>query len=112
MHPGDIVVATLQEPREQVWGLLIRLDGAGVIIRGVDARNFEEWTRQVASDHEAELGPSTVFYPAHRIERVALDEPVGAVPSMHGRFQEIVGKEAAEVLEADPTKGVGFVTEE
>ena len=101
MDTGDIVVATLAEPREQVWGLLMRLDGAGVIIRGIDARNFEEWTRQVASDHEPELGPSTVFYPAHRIERVDLDETVGAVPSMRGRFLDITGKEAAEALEND-----------
>lgn len=101
MDTGDIVVATLGDPREQIWGLLMRLDGAGVIIRGIDARNFEEWTRQVASDHEPELGPSTVFYPAHRIERIDLDEPVGAVPSMRGRFFDITGKDAAETFKAE-----------
>lgn len=98
MERGDLILAVLREPREQIWGVLLRLDTAGLEIRGLDARNFEEWARQIAAGSPAQLGPATVYYPSHRIERVSLDEPVGAVPSMEQRFREIVGREPKEHL--------------
>lgn len=88
---GDIVLVVLHEPKEMIWGKMLKLDSAGVSIRGINTRNFEEWSRQLASDSEPELGPATVFYPSHRIERVSLDEQIGIVPSMSQRFSDIVG---------------------
>ena len=93
MKDGDIVLASLHDPKEMVWGIILRLDNAGMVIRGINTRNFEEWTRQLSSGVEPELGPSTVFYPSHRIERVSLDEQIGIVPSMTNRFVEVVGEE-------------------
>lgn len=98
MERGDLVLAVLREPREQVWGVLLRLDTSGLEIRGLDARNFEEWARQIAAGTPAQLGPATVYYPSHRLERVSLDEPIGAVPSMAQRFLEIVGEDPREHL--------------
>lgn len=98
MEKGDLVVVHAGEPREQLWGVLIRLDLAGVEVRGVDLANFEQWCRQLAGEGEPQLGPATVFLPAHRIERVTLDEQVGAVPSLGDRFRRIVGAEPREHL--------------
>jgi len=98
MGTGDLVVVHASEPREQLWGTLIRLDSAGVEVRGVDLANFEQWCQQLAGEGEPQLGPATVFLPAHRIERVTLDEQVGAVQSFRDRFHEIVGVEAQEHL--------------
>lgn len=96
MERGDIIIALLQDPREQIWGALLRLDQAGLEIRGIDARNFEEWTRQVAGGKDMELGPATLFFPSHRIEKISLDEQVGIVPSMTTQFEDIVGKHPKE----------------
>lgn len=98
MNPGDLVVAVLQNPREQVWGVLEQLSAAGVVVRGINTRNFEEWSRQVIGDNATELGPETTFFPSHRIERISLDAPVGSVPSLAGRFKEISGRDAMDVF--------------
>lgn len=98
MKKGDIVLVTLHEPREQIWGLLLRIKSSGAFIRGIDARNFEEWARELTTEHEPQLGLSTLYFPTHRIERISLDEKIGVVPSMKGRFQEITSMDAMEVL--------------
>lgn len=96
MERGDIIIALLREPREQIWGALLRLDQAGLEIRGLDPRIFDEWARQLAGNKEMELGPSTLFFPSHRIEKISLDEQVGSVPSMSAQFENIVGKHPKE----------------
>jgi hypothetical protein len=98
MKPGDLVSVQLQSPREQLWGVLMRLDQSGIELRGVELGIFEEWWTQLAKGEEIELGPTTLFFPAHRIERVSLDEQVGTVPSMSNRFHSITGKEPREFL--------------
>jgi len=98
MNPGDIVVAVLQNPREQVWGAVQKLDAAGLSIRGINTTNFEEWSRQVAASDNTELGLETIFYPAHRLERINLDEQIGSVPSMTSRFEEITGKAVSAIF--------------
>lgn len=98
MKPGDLVTANLREPREQFWGLLVRLDSTGIVLRGIDAGNFEQWCRQLAGGSEPELGPTTVFFPSHRLERATLDERVGSVPSMEEYFRGVVGADPRGIL--------------
>lgn len=96
MERGDMINALLRDPREQIWGALLRLDQAGLEIRGIDTRIFDEWVRQVAGNKDIELGPATIFFPSHRIEKISLDEQVGSVPSMSAQFEGIVGKHPKE----------------
>lgn len=98
MERGDLVVASFNNPREQLWGVLIRLDHSGVAIRGIELGNFEEWCRQLAGKDQPQLGLETIFFPAHRVERVSLDERIGTVPSFQERFQEIVGKDPRQEI--------------
>ncbi|MBI3935045.1 MAG: hypothetical protein HY316_10170, partial [Acidobacteria bacterium] len=42
---------------------------------------------------------STVFYPMHRVERIAQDEPAGDIPSIVERFRRRVGISLVEYLE-------------
>ena len=94
MNKGDLIVLTLHDPREQIWGVLRKISVAGIYVRGIDIRNFEEWSQQIALAKDPQLGPATHFFPMLRIERLSADEPVGAVPSMQQRFSEIVGQDA------------------
>jgi hypothetical protein len=98
MERGNLVVVNLSDPREQIWGLLHRLDSSGIEVRGIDLANFEEWCRQLVRADEPQLGPTTIFFPAHRIDRVTLDERVGAVPSFQERFEEIVSGKPVNFL--------------
>lgn len=91
-------MAYLREPREQSWGFLLKLDGAGAWLRGIELDSFEAWTRQVARGEPGFLSPSTFFVPLHRVEKLVADLPSGPVPSLSDRFQQITGKPAGEFL--------------
>ena len=86
MKIHSVVLVTLHAPRERIWGLLLDTTPAGITVCGIDLNSFDEWLRQLGTDEE--LGLSTVFYPLHRVEKIALDEAMGNLPSLHDRFQE------------------------
>ena len=46
IEPGSLVVINCSNPREKFWGLLIRLDPVGAVIRGLDLNSVEDWLRQ------------------------------------------------------------------
>ena len=96
---GSIVVAHLREPREKIWGILIALENPGIWIRGVDVHSFEDWARQVGKDGEGLIAPSTLFLPFLRVEKLVLDEPMGPVPSMAQRLEQMAGVTAEAALE-------------
>jgi hypothetical protein len=98
VRPGALVIISLQSPREKMWGVLVRLMTAGVILRGVDLEIFEEWALQEASGGDPMLGPTTVFLPMTRLERVEVDETVGPVPSYCSRFESSTRRRALDAL--------------
>ena len=98
MGEGTLVVAYLREPREQSWGVLLKLEGTGVWLRGIELDSFESWIREVAREEAGFLGLSTFFVPLHRVEKLVVDERSGPVPSLAERFEEITGQRAAEFL--------------
>jgi hypothetical protein len=98
LNPGTAVVVYLHNPKEKVWGFLVSTMAAGVVVRGMDLPAFEDWMRQEVRGEEQLLGPSTVFYPMNRVERMEKDETVGALPSYCERFQREVGRTVEEVL--------------
>jgi hypothetical protein len=44
------------------------------------------------------VGMTTVFYPMHRVERIASDERSGSIPSLADRFSAKVGLSIQEYL--------------
>jgi hypothetical protein len=102
LAPGSPVVLYLREPKAKVWGILVSLTPAGVVIRGMDLTTFEDWLRQEKRGEEPVLGLLTLFYPMSRLERLEKDEDLGPVPSYAGRFAREVGRTVTEVLGLDP----------
>jgi len=41
LAPGVAVVLYLHTPREKLWGVLLSLEPAGIVIRGVDLAVFD-----------------------------------------------------------------------
>jgi len=99
MDLHSIVVVSLHSPKEKFWGELLALNQAGVTIRGVDLNSFDHFVREISEPDNERTGLPTVFFPMTRIERVALDEPSGAIPSMAELFQRKVGRSLREYLE-------------
>jgi hypothetical protein len=95
---GDPVIVYLQLPKEKVWGLLVSLGTAGVVVRCIDLAAFDDWMRQEARGDEPYLGLSTVFYPMNRVERMERDETVGPVVSYADRFAREVGRSVREAV--------------
>jgi hypothetical protein len=93
---GCIVLATLREPREKIWGALLALDPAGISLQGMELSSFEEATSAfVAGDP---LNTAVLFFPMHRVERMAMDLPEGNLPSLSQRFQSRTGMDARKAL--------------
>jgi hypothetical protein len=95
---NSIVVVSLHSPREKVWGELLALNPAGVTVRGIDLNSFDDFVRQILHPEGDRVGLPTLFFPMQRIERIALDEPAGSIPSMADLFHQKVGSTVKEYL--------------
>lgn len=98
MDAHSIVVVSLHSPKEKIWGELLVINLAGITMRGVDLNSFDHFVRQINEPEGERVGLPTVFFPMTRVERVALDEPSGSIPSMDELFARKVGRSLAEYL--------------
>jgi len=94
--PGALVIATLSNPREKFWGMILSLAPAGLSLSGVELASFEDLTVMVRDGEP--FTPAIVFFPVHRIERVELDLPDGSLPSLSQRFLTKTGLEPSLAL--------------
>jgi hypothetical protein len=98
MEPHSIVVLSLHSPKERLWGELVEISNAGVTIRGIDLGSFDDFVIQVLHPEGDRIGLPTLFFPMVRIERIALDEARGSIPSMAAMFEKKVGRSIADYL--------------
>lgn len=94
--PGAIVIATLSNPREKFWGMILALATEGLSLSGVELASFEDLAVMVRDGEP--FTPAVVFFPMHRIERVELDLPDGSLPSLSQRFLGKTGLEPSAAL--------------
>ena len=87
----ELVIVHLKDPTEKFWGLLLRLDGLGFWLRGLNLESFDDWLAEAAKGEAQSLGLATMFVPMSRLERLFIDEQVGAVESYSQRFERRVG---------------------
>jgi hypothetical protein len=95
---NSFVIVSLTSPKEKIWGQLVSLDAAGVTMQGMDLGSFDDFIRQILAREESTVGLTLVFYPMHRVERIARDEASGIIPSLTDRFREKVGLSIQEYL--------------
>ena len=108
MKPGAFVILHLINPSEKIWGALEELAPVGITLRGINMASFEEWMIEIARGEPPTLGLATMFVPLFRVERMFLDEQVGAVASYRQRFLERVGLTVESYLglaDVDPAGG-------
>ena len=96
LAPGCLVIVNLVNPKEKFFGVLEGLTTAGVTLRAVNLDSFDDWIHQLAREEDADIAMVTMFVPLFRVERIFLDEPVGAVRSYGQRFREVVGRGVEE----------------
>ena len=96
---GKSVIINLQAPRERFFGRLIDIATYGVTVRGIDLNAFEDWMAHVLHREESGVQPNTVFFPIHRIEKIIMDEGIGALPSFSDTFLTKVGQAVEQYLE-------------
>jgi hypothetical protein len=94
--PGAMVIATLSNPREKFWGMILALAAEGLSLSGAELASFEDLAVMVRDGEP--FTPAVVFFPMHRIERVELDLPDGNLPSLSQRFLTKTGREPSSVL--------------
>jgi hypothetical protein len=91
-----MVIATLSNPREKFWGMILALAAEGLSLSGAELASFEDLAVMVRDGEP--FTPAVVFFPMHRIERVELDLPDGNLPSLSQRFLTKTGREPSMVL--------------
>jgi len=89
MEPGQLVLVTLHNPRENIWGMMRSLDQAGVNVRGVDLQSLDDFTQLVKSGEP--VTASVVFFPMHRVQRIEEDNRSGELPSLAEQFRAKTG---------------------
>jgi hypothetical protein len=91
-----MVVVNLGNPREKFWGAILALTAEGISVSGIELSSFDDL---IAIIKEGEpFTPSVVFFPMHRVERLELDLPEGAISSLAQRFAAKTGLAPAAVL--------------
>lgn len=101
MDIGTIVMISLTQPNEKYWGRLESLGPAGATIRGINLASLEDWIRDLVSEQDSGLAPTTVFFPLHRVERIAIDESSGMIESLGASFERRVGGSILDYLASD-----------
>ncbi|HSK43813.1 MAG TPA: hypothetical protein VLA83_08000 [Candidatus Binatia bacterium] len=84
MNSGQLVLVTLQNPREKFWGMLLALTPAGASLRGVDLQSFDDFVQMVKAGEA--MAANTVFFPMHRVQRMEVDARNGGLPSLADQF--------------------------
>ena len=98
MEPHSIVLVTLHTPKEKLWGELLAIHSAGVTLSGIDLNSFDDFIRQVLDPEGDRIGLPTMFFPMQRVERIALDENSGSIPSLADVFERKVGRTLLDYL--------------
>jgi len=98
MQPHSIVVISLHSPKEKLWGELVDISNAGVTLRGIDLSSFGDFVSQILHPDGDRMGLPTLFFPMLRIERIALDEARGSIPSLAEVFAKKVGRSLPDYL--------------
>jgi hypothetical protein len=98
MDPHSIIIVSLHTPKEKLWGELLSINPAGITIRGIDLNSFDHFVNQINGPDQERTGLPTLFFPMNRVERIALDESSGSIPSLSEVFARKVGRPIAEYL--------------
>jgi hypothetical protein len=97
---GTPVLVVMHSPKEKCWGLLDEITAAGVFLRGLDLKAFDEWIRATIHS-EPFIGFGSLFFPMWRVERIAKDEPAGGVPSLLQQAEQRTGRSVEELMQEE-----------
>jgi hypothetical protein len=101
-QPGSMVLVSLGSPREKFWGAILAVSAAGLSLRGIELASFEDCVSMVKAGEP--MSNATVFFPMHRVERMELDTPGAAIPSLSDRFTSLTGIDPRVALMQDPSE--------
>jgi len=91
------VLLVLHSPREKCWGMLDEVTSAGVFLRGLDLKAFDDWLSAVVHQ-EPFIGLGSMFFPMWRVERIAKDENSGEVSSLCQQAEQRTGLSFRELM--------------
>ena len=92
-EPGRLAVLVLREPRERMWGKLLRLEPAGVALRGIELGQWEQAIAMIKNGETEHVAIGTRFFPMHRVEMMYADEINSGVESLATSFLRRTGIE-------------------
>ena len=100
IRQGTPVLVVLHSPREKFWGIMDEITAAGVFLRGLDLKGFDDWVRSVVHQ-EPFIGFGSLFFPLWRVERISKDEEAGEVPSLYQQAEQRTGLSLEQLIDDD-----------
>src|ERR687895_623620 len=97
IQPGTAVLIVLHTPREKCWGIIGKISGAGVFLRGLDLNSYDDWLHARVHGEEF-VGLGDLFFPMWRVERISKDETSGGIPSLREQVEKRTGRTIEDLL--------------
>ena len=80
--------------------MLDEIASAGVFLRGLDLKAFDDWISAVVHQ-EPFFGLGSMFFPMWRVERILKDETSGEVPSLCQQAEQRTGLSFDDLMKDD-----------
>lgn len=98
MAPGTIVMATLKDPRERIWGALREVKPEGITVQGIRVETVDEFINQALEVGSKQPEVPSVFYPLRRLDCYQWDQTDADIAIYSARFRERTGITIEEYL--------------
>jgi hypothetical protein len=93
---GAMVLATLGDPREKIWGAILILTAEGLCLADIELAWFEDLTSLIKAGDPVFSG--VVLFPMQRLEPMEPDLPQGNLASASPRYTTKTGPRPSSLL--------------
>lgn len=107
MTPGTILMVTLKDPQERIWGALREIRPDGITVQGIRVETLEDFMRQTRESAGNPPAVQTTFYPLRRLDNFQWDPTDADLAIYASRFREQTGVTIEEFWEKHDQAGGG-----
>lgn len=91
MTSGTIVMVTLKDPQDRIWGALRDIRPDGITVQGIRIETLDEFVRQTRESAGNPPAVPATFYPLRRLDNFQWDPTDADLAIYASRFREQMG---------------------
>lgn len=109
MTPGTIVMVTLKDPQERVWGALREIRPDGITVQGIRIETLDDFMRHARESAGNPPDVPPVFYATRRLDNFQWDPTDADLSIYASRFREQMGVTIEEFWKKQAQSGAGGI---